>query len=362
MKMKDVKLLWGRSGNRCAFPGCKIELTPDGSKSTLGEMAHIVADSPDGPRGESDLTPEERDEYSNLILLCPTHHTLIDKNPEEWTVEKLKLMKLEHEQWVTNKLEQDKIYINQIDNSDFIESREKEWKKFAGTKVWVIVSLTPLNISDDSIDPLNRELLTLINSCRLPDFYDMHSPLSSFINSYNTRPNEYGVVNEDLSYISQGFGYKIMVSRNGHCEFMLCLEGFVQEDTKSGQTRSFMPDPHNRVLRYEDVAKSFRNQIHNLIEIWSLSLPFNDTLLTAMITNTSSTNLLYTGRQLWTGYAFSSPVHSPNLNHKKVINKNEKALDLSEYFIKRFVNYYGLTIDRIFNEDGTLALPRRLSC
>lgn len=54
MKMKDVKVLWGRSGNRCAFPGCKIELTPDGSKSTLGEMAHIVADSPDGPRGENE--------------------------------------------------------------------------------------------------------------------------------------------------------------------------------------------------------------------------------------------------------------------------------------------------------------------
>lgn len=361
MKMKDVKLLWGRSGNRCAFPGCKIELTTDGSETTLGEMAHIVADSPDGPRGESDLTPEARDNYSNLILLCPTHHTLIDKNPEEWTVEKLKLMKLEHEHWVTHKLEQDKIYINPIDNSDFLKSREEEWKKFAGNKVWIIVSLTPLSISDDRINPLNPELLTLINSLRLPDFYAQHSPLFS-LNSYNTRPNEYGVVNEDLRYIEDGVGFKIQIDRNGHCKFMLCLENFVQKNTQSLWKNNSLPDHHNRVLRYDDLAEIFINQIRNLIDIWSYFLPFNDSLLTAMITNTSSTNLLYTGRQLWNGHAFGSPVYSPNLNYKKVINKNEKALDLIESFVQRFVNYYGLTIDSIFNEDETLALPRRLSC
>jgi hypothetical protein len=54
MKEKDVKMLWGRSGNRCAI--CKIELTPVGSESVLGEMAHIIADKQKGPRGESDLT------------------------------------------------------------------------------------------------------------------------------------------------------------------------------------------------------------------------------------------------------------------------------------------------------------------
>jgi hypothetical protein len=46
--------------------------------TVIGEMAHVIADSPIGPRGDG----EGRDNsYANLILLCPTHHTLVDKAP-----------------------------------------------------------------------------------------------------------------------------------------------------------------------------------------------------------------------------------------------------------------------------------------
>ncbi|WP_063002578.1 hypothetical protein [Nocardia mikamii] len=40
----------------------------------LGEIAHIVADSPNGPRGDSPLTAAARNDYQNLILLCNQHH------------------------------------------------------------------------------------------------------------------------------------------------------------------------------------------------------------------------------------------------------------------------------------------------
>ena len=137
MKISDIKILWGRAANRCAFPNCRIELTPDG-RSVLGEIAHIVAMSPSGPRGDSALSPTDRDDYSNLLLLCPTHHALVDSNPEEWTVEKLKLMKLEHERWVSSQLELGKIVIAPIENSSFLENRKKEWIDFAGQCSWVI--------------------------------------------------------------------------------------------------------------------------------------------------------------------------------------------------------------------------------
>ncbi|MCD4850585.1 hypothetical protein LN996_07165 [Arthrobacter sp. AK01] len=70
----------------------------------LGEEAHIVAREPDGPRGESPLTAAERDDYSNLILLCPTDHTLIDKAPEDHSVEALLKIKADHEAWVRDSL------------------------------------------------------------------------------------------------------------------------------------------------------------------------------------------------------------------------------------------------------------------
>ena len=103
-----IKILWGRAASRCAFPDCKIQLTQDSqstSKSFLiGEQAHIVAKESKDARGDSILTTDERDSYANLILLCPNHHTIIDKNPQDYPVEKLHSLKTDHELWVEQNL------------------------------------------------------------------------------------------------------------------------------------------------------------------------------------------------------------------------------------------------------------------
>ena len=39
-------------------------------------MAHIVAQSEAGPRGQSDLSTEERDQYPNLVLLYDSDHPI----------------------------------------------------------------------------------------------------------------------------------------------------------------------------------------------------------------------------------------------------------------------------------------------
>ena len=108
ISQKDIKLLWGRAASRCAFPDCRVQLTQDSANSSrdiaIGEQAHIVAKEKGGPRGESVLSIEERDLYSNLILLCPTHHKMIDKKPEDFPVERLHHIKINHELWVQEKL------------------------------------------------------------------------------------------------------------------------------------------------------------------------------------------------------------------------------------------------------------------
>jgi hypothetical protein len=106
IKSKDIKILWGRSGNRCAI--CRTQLAQDASAVsaafTLGEQAHIVGEKEDAPRGKSSLTADERDSYQNLILLCPNDHTKIDKNEADWPVERLHYFKSTHELWVTETL------------------------------------------------------------------------------------------------------------------------------------------------------------------------------------------------------------------------------------------------------------------
>ena len=108
IKEKDIKLLWGRAANRCSFPDCSMKLSQDKKTATvsfpIGEQAHIVGKEKGSARSNSILSEDQRDSYHNLILLCPNHHTVIDKNPEDYPIEILHMMKSQHEHWVDSNL------------------------------------------------------------------------------------------------------------------------------------------------------------------------------------------------------------------------------------------------------------------
>jgi len=99
----DRKRLWTRAGNQCAWPACRQEVVEGNVESAphgliIGEEAHIVSEADDGPRGNRDMPVPERNAYANIILLCPTHHTFIDKEEGvHYSVEILQEMKREHE-------------------------------------------------------------------------------------------------------------------------------------------------------------------------------------------------------------------------------------------------------------------------
>ena len=140
---RDIKLLWGRAAAMCSFPECRMKLTQDKKLASdsfpLGEQAHIVGESENAPRGKSPLTINERNSYFNLILLCPTHHTIVDNNPEDYPIEKLHLIKDQHELWVEQTLSeradlrktaQDVIYADLIDAA--VEACQLDsWDKWA---------------------------------------------------------------------------------------------------------------------------------------------------------------------------------------------------------------------------------------
>lgn len=103
---KSMKILWANAAGRCAFPDCREKLSfAEAGKSaphTIGEMAHIRGEKPGANRHDPGQSPAERDAYENLILLCPNHHTLIDRpeNEEKFPVEMLLDLKREHEAYV----------------------------------------------------------------------------------------------------------------------------------------------------------------------------------------------------------------------------------------------------------------------
>ena len=93
--------IWLRAGGRCQFPGCNEPLWKDTltlQKMNRSYLAHIVADSPNGPRGDEHESDKLKDSLSNIMLLCGDHHRLIDgPNWQDYSVAALRTQKQEHE-------------------------------------------------------------------------------------------------------------------------------------------------------------------------------------------------------------------------------------------------------------------------
>ncbi len=103
-----------KSGNICAMKTCRILLTSEGEDSdpsVIGEAAHIYGENPGtktklpSARYKEDMTDEERNHYDNLIYLCPTCHTKIDKQEADYPADELIQLKAEHELWVETQLD-----------------------------------------------------------------------------------------------------------------------------------------------------------------------------------------------------------------------------------------------------------------
>src|SRR5690554_3112190 len=95
-KLETLRALFARSGNQCAFPGCTHPLV-NGDNLFIAQVCHIEAASSGGERFNPDSDDEYRRSYENLILLCYPHHIETD-DVDRYPVEKLKEMKLNHEQ------------------------------------------------------------------------------------------------------------------------------------------------------------------------------------------------------------------------------------------------------------------------
>lgn len=103
-KPRNIKLLWSLAAGRCSHPQCRIEVIAEDNAidpaEPLGEMAHIVGHSPEGPRGDASFPRDQIDLYENLILLCAHHHNLVDTQWQSYPVAMLNAWKSDHEAWV----------------------------------------------------------------------------------------------------------------------------------------------------------------------------------------------------------------------------------------------------------------------
>lgn len=135
ISLKSQKALWGRAASLCSI--CRRHLDEpigDGDDlSLVGEACHIVAQSPDGPRGDASMPEEQRDHHSNLILLCNIHHKIVDDDPVTYTVEKLHEYKALHIKWVRDNLSPDEATL--VADEYYVGVLE-DWERMCSINEW----------------------------------------------------------------------------------------------------------------------------------------------------------------------------------------------------------------------------------
>ncbi len=210
ISLKTHKMLWGRAGNRCAMPECRIELVMDATEtddeSLIGEECHIVAKSPDGPRGDASFPKDKINKYENLILMCRVHHKIIDDQTGTYTISFLNQLKSEHEQWVRESLEgfdpqkqrDDEIYASYAEK--WIDlGHLNEWK---GWTSFIFGSDDPrlfINI-DNSLDELKEWLFSRIWPKRYEELEDAFENFRRVLQDFRNTFHEHAEKAKDILY------------------------------------------------------------------------------------------------------------------------------------------------------------------
>lgn len=179
---KSIKLLWSNAAGRCSFRNCGERLSVEEAEGvtpyTIGEMAHIKGNNPGSNRYDVQQLASERDDYQNLILLCPTHHTLIDKieNEEAFPVELLHEMKREHERFISARLQTSNIYsVEQLKDkiAPYMAENYQAWEQYGpesdnarknpnSDQIYALWATERLS----TIVPNNREIAVLVQEYR----------------------------------------------------------------------------------------------------------------------------------------------------------------------------------------------------
>ena len=201
--------LYMKSGRRCAMPNCKVDLLPKIARdveSNISENAHIIAFGDKGPRANTDLDIAAKNAESNLILVCANCHTIIDKNPDIYTTEKLLEIKNNHEKEVLEKLNNDVQNVNFSELEDILKflasdhnTIQEEYKLLTPKE-----KIQKNNLSNQVAQSIMRGM---IGANQVDQYLQKHPDTQQgnrirerFVEEYERLRNEENLTDDDLFY------------------------------------------------------------------------------------------------------------------------------------------------------------------
>jgi len=246
---------------------------------------------------------------------------------------------------------QQDVVVLPADNAVFLRERESAWKQISIHRVWAIAGITPLSIDGDAIDPLSGRFREIYDNLRVFG----NEP----VNRTFTRPSEDGLLNEDLRNLSDGNGHRIEIFRNGHCEYLLCLQASVDQISEALRESSGIPLDAEKVIRYTDLADTIKNQLGTLSALRQC-LPFREMTLSWMLLNVSNSIMYSHEGSSSIGTVVGFPIREPELVYREVVKLDYPA-QLIEQIIRRIVNSFGLVLDKLLESNGKWRRPRRMT-
>jgi len=187
--LTETKLrLFSEAAGHCQRPICLQPLFPAemGGDKHIAEMAHVIPYGKTGPRHEERPEGEyDANAFENLILLCPTCHTIIDKDFEAYPRNTLLDWKANHLVTLANK-QGIREYESRSDVRKVLiaamEENKAIWKRFA-----------PTDGSSFELDPESETAKTWTQRMRsviLPNHFRIQAIIKANLNHATERERE----------------------------------------------------------------------------------------------------------------------------------------------------------------------------
>lgn len=143
------KALFALANGRCYFPDCeaKVIVFVEGHPVNNVHIAHISGANVGSARYDSAMSDEERSAFTNLILLCKAHHTLVDViEPADYPTALLLQWKAERE----GRYADDLSALSNLAVTDLEERLRSVMQEHAPTRIVELEALLAVQFKDES--------------------------------------------------------------------------------------------------------------------------------------------------------------------------------------------------------------------
>lgn len=177
--------------------------------AVLAKIAHIEAHSDNGPRANPNLSQKDRNSYPNLILLCGTHHDLIDYQSNTYTVADLRRWKIDLETSIKRLLSDVMTKTTYTELEQVVGHIVNNSKVKADSKDYTVIPPRDKMEKNQLNDLITDQYITMgmIQFQSVKEFIEHMTQLvenypmrliDGFVEEYNRLRNEKGLVGDEL--------------------------------------------------------------------------------------------------------------------------------------------------------------------